>query len=258
MHGFYNKLLFCLFFSIFAFVKCNNFVQTFCKVLKALEYFEKLYVSKSQSLTNTNMNNIRKIFDSEYKYEYYSWGMFTNIFKYLLLSGYKPVQDKVIHIIIFCLKGIKQKQRLTILPVPTISFHKAKTALELTMNIWVLPPLLLFSPIIISCWEQIPNIFLVSKKPRRVKTEIFQRNWIFIYVVFNFSLYTRMTEVEMKDGKGQVVFLRKESKEEKGRVTVLRKEMKEEKEPVAVLREELGHDCDSVWLCDKNIKFNKT
>ena len=87
----------------------------------------------------------------------------------------------------------------------------------------------------------------------------------------NFSLYTRMTEGHVAilrkelvtgDGggkeKGQVVFLMKESKEEKGRVTVLRKDMKEEKEPVAVLREELGHDCDSVWLCDKIIKFNKT
>ena len=68
----------------------------------------------------------------------------------------------------------------------------------------------------------------------------------------NFSLYTRMTEVEMKDGKGPVAILRKElvtgdgCGKEKGQVVFLRKESKEEKGRVTVLRKELGHDCDSV------------
>ena len=97
-------------------------------------------------------------------------------------------------------------------------------------------------------------------------TELFQRNRISINVIFNFFFFTRMTEVEMKDGKGQVTilrkelapgdgggkekgqvaFLRKESKEEMVRMEVLRKKMKDKEGPVVVVREGLGHDCDSV------------
>ena len=98
-------------------------------------------------------------------------------------------------------------------------------------------------------------------------TELFHEHCISVYVFFfYFSFFTRMTEVEMKDGKGQVTilrkelaagdsgrkekgqvaFLRKESKEERVQVAVFGKEMKEEKGPVAVVRQGLGHGCDSV------------
>ena len=38
-------------------------------------------------------------------------------------------------ILLYGLKGINQKQRLTIFPVPPISSHKAKTAWELIMSV---------------------------------------------------------------------------------------------------------------------------
>ena len=65
------------------------------------------------------------------------------------------------------------------------------------------------------------------------------------------SISIRMTEVGMKDVRGQVTFLRKELSpldgggKEKRQVGFLRKELKEERGKVVVLREELWLGCES-------------